>query len=99
MGMADQLAEASDRLQRLLTEAFGTRHPAIDDLAVILFAVKDARRYRWLRKQHWNDAPLCVVVQPRQAVKLGYDCPALDRLDAAIDEAMASSGAKEDGNG
>jgi hypothetical protein len=47
--MADQLTEAADRLQRMLTEAFGLRHPAIDDFAVVLFAVKDARRYRWLR--------------------------------------------------
>jgi hypothetical protein len=52
----------------------------------------DAARYRWLRQQHWNEAPLCVVRHPRQAVKLGHDCPALDRLDAAVDEAMASSG-------
>lgn len=97
--MADQLAEATDRLQRLLTEAFGAHHPAIDDLVVILFAVKDARRYRWLRRQHWNEAPLCVVMQPRQAVKLGHDCPAVDRLDAAIDDAMGASGVKELRNG
>jgi hypothetical protein len=51
---------------------------------------KDAARYRWLRQQHWNNAPLCVVVQPRQAVKLGHDCPALDRLDEAIDVAMTA---------
>lgn len=53
---------------------------------------QDAARYRWLRQQHWNEAPLCVVMRPREAVKLGHDCPALDRLDAAIDEAMGADG-------
>lgn len=53
---------------------------------------RDAARYRWLRQQHWNEASLCVVMQPRQAVKLGHDCPALARLDAAIDEAMGANG-------
>jgi hypothetical protein len=56
---------------------------------------REAARYRWLRQQHWNEAPMCVVMQPRQAVKLGHDCPALDRLDAAIDEAMAADGLEE----
>jgi hypothetical protein len=46
---------------------------------------RDAERYRWLRRQHWNEADLCVVMHPGKAVKLGYDCPSLDRLDAAID--------------
>lgn len=49
---------------------------------------KDAARYRWLRSQHWNGSPLCVVVNPKAAVRLGRDCPSLDRLDEAIDEAM-----------
>jgi hypothetical protein len=48
----------------------------------------DAARYRWLRRQNWNDATLCVVMCPSRAVKLGHDCPAGDRLDAAIDAAM-----------
>jgi hypothetical protein len=54
----------------------------------------DAARYRWLRQQHWNEAPMCVVAQPRQAVKLGHDCPTLERLDAAIDGAMTAHGVK-----
>lgn len=45
----------------------------------------DAERYRWLRLQNWNTSPLCVVVQPKEAVKLGHDCPSGDRLDIAID--------------
>lgn len=57
--------------------------------------VKDAARYRWLREQHWNEAPpLCVVTRPKQAVRLGHDCPTLDRLDAAVDAAMGAAGVK-----
>jgi hypothetical protein len=48
----------------------------------------DAKRYRWLREQNWNDGLLAVVADPKDAVKLGYDCPSLDRLDAEIDAAM-----------
>lgn len=59
------------------------------NLSVGLAADKrDAERYRWLRKQHWNEAELCVVARPKDAVKLGYDCPSLDRLDAQIDAAI-----------
>lgn len=47
----------------------------------------DAARYRKLRAMNWHDSPLCVVANPRQAVKLGYDCPSMDRLDDAIDAA------------
>lgn len=50
----------------------------------------DAERYRWLRQQHWYEAALCVVVNPKNAVKLGHDCPSLERLDAAIDAARAA---------
>lgn len=48
----------------------------------------DAARYRWLRAQHWNDADICVVAHPKGSVKLGTDCPSLERLDAAIDAAL-----------
>lgn len=47
----------------------------------------DAERYRWLRAQHWDEAPLAVVAHAKQAVKPGHDCPSLERLDAAIDSA------------
>lgn len=50
----------------------------------------DAERYRWLRSQHWEEAPMCVVMQPKAAVKLGYDCPSLGRLDVAIDAARST---------
>jgi hypothetical protein len=49
---------------------------------------KDARRYRFLRNQHWPVAYLAVVVNPKVSVKLGYDCPSGDRLDEQVDGAM-----------
>ncbi len=49
---------------------------------------RDAVRYRWLRAQNWNDGLLAVVADPKAAVKLGQDCPSLDRLDEQIDAAM-----------
>ena len=49
---------------------------------------EDAKRYRWLRRQHWNDSALCVVAEPKQNVHLGAYCPSEDLLDAAIDAAM-----------
>ena len=48
----------------------------------------DATRYRWLRAQFWDQAKLCVVANPKDAVKLGHDCPSLERLDELIDQAM-----------
>lgn len=49
---------------------------------------RDAARYRWLRAQHWDSGPLAVVRNPKDAVKLGYEAPSGDRLDAAIDKLM-----------
>lgn len=49
---------------------------------------KDAERYRWLRSQNWSDGLLAVVAYPKYSVKLGHDCPSLERLDQQIDEAM-----------
>ena len=51
---------------------------------------RDAERYRWLREQFWLSSPLAVVRDPKAAVKPGYDCPSLARLDAAIDAARLS---------
>ena len=48
---------------------------------------EDADRYRWLRAQNWNQSEMAVVCQPKGAIKLGYDCPFGERLDAAIDAA------------
>ena len=52
---------------------------------------RDAERYQWLRAQHWNEATLCVVTHPKRAIKPGYDCPSLERLDAAIDAAKGGT--------
>ena len=53
---------------------------------------EDAARYRWLRTQHWSESYLCVVANPKQAVKLGHDCPIHRRLDTAIDAARKQEG-------
>lgn len=45
----------------------------------------DAERYRWLREQHWTDNTMAAVRWPKEAVKLGHDCPSGDRLDEEID--------------
>ncbi len=51
-------------------------------------AVRDAERYRWLRVQNWFSSPLAVVTKPIEAIKLGYECPSGNRLDALIDDSM-----------
>lgn len=45
----------------------------------------DTARYRWLRQQNWFDGKLAVVVNPKESVKLGQDCPSFFRLDELID--------------
>ena len=55
--------------------------------------VKDAERYRWLREQHWSTDTIAVVLNPKQAVKLGYVCPSDSLLDETIDAAI-TKGAK-----
>lgn len=46
---------------------------------------RDAERYRWLRKQHWSNRILLIVVSPPGALRAGTDCPSLVRLDEMID--------------
>ncbi len=53
---------------------------------------RDARRYRWLRAQHWNDNTIAAVRWPKDAMRLGHDAPSGERLDAAIDEAILNAG-------
>ena len=65
---------------------------AIDLRAEVEALRADAERYRWLRAQHWHDGPMCVVVAPKQSVKLGADCPSEERLDAFIYAARAAQG-------
>lgn len=57
----------------------------------------DAERYRWLRNTHWSTNPLCVVSDPKNAVKLGHTCPTGEYLDMEIDAARAQQ--KEQSNG
>lgn len=52
---------------------------------------RDAKRYRYLRSQQWNDNTIAVVRHPKDAVKLGYDCPSGARLDEFVDAAMENS--------
>jgi hypothetical protein len=56
-----------------------------DDMQAVMELERDAERYRKLRQQQWNESELCVVMRPKEAVKLGYDCPSLERLDAFVD--------------
>lgn len=46
---------------------------------------KNAERYRIVRAQHWESSPFAVVMDPKNAVKLGYDCPSEERLDEIVD--------------
>lgn len=50
---------------------------------------QDAARYRVLRAMHWNSSPLAVVRDPKRQVRLGADCPSLERLDAELDAFIA----------
>lgn len=53
---------------------------------------RNAARYNWLRRQHWNDGQMAVVRYPKNAVKLGAHCPSGEHLDKLIDEAMSNEG-------
>lgn len=55
--------------------------PLADDLLK-----RSADRYTKLRKTHWSDSPLCVVVNPKEAVKLGHACPSGVQLDQLVDK-------------
>ena len=94
----------TDLIQRLSDEADLCRNEGADDIAILIddavYALvnqaaqidalrADAERYRWLRIQDWFDGPMAVVVNPKDAIKLGYDAPSRDRLDAAIDVHLA----------
>ena len=57
-------------------------------------ATQYAARYRWLRQQDWFNSNLCVLRDPKQVltrgIGLGADCPSRERLDQAIDAAIAA---------
>lgn len=48
-----------------------------------------ADMYRYLRAQHWSDGDIAVVLQPKEAVKLGRTCPSGEKLDTVIRNMMA----------
>ena len=46
---------------------------------------RDAERYRKLRLMDWFSSDYCVVMNPKQAVRPGHDCPSHSRLDKLVD--------------
>ena len=88
--ITEALAEAGYPLSN---ENGNTPLRALGELVAEVEALRaDAEQYRWLRAQHWHDGPMCVVVAPKQSVKLGADCPSEERLDALIYAARAAQG-------
>ncbi|OXJ16301.1 hypothetical protein [Burkholderia sp. HI2500] len=80
-----QMQRAFNRAADLLRENVPSETPTDNDEI-------DAERYRWLRKQYWHESSLFVVAGSKSRIQLGTDCPADDRLDAAIDAARAGEG-------
>lgn len=70
------LTEASQRIEQLLVQALGARHPAIDDWAQIRFALRTADRY-----SHLRDAGC--------SLSAGEDVLTGEALDRRIDSEMA----------
>jgi hypothetical protein len=88
-GKIEELIAERDELRATLTavsDALDYLHGMTPQQAAALR--KDAERYRWLRAQHWNTGQLCVVAEPKDAVKLGHCCPSGEHLDIAVDDAM-----------
>jgi post-segregation antitoxin (ccd killing protein) len=51
---------------------------------------QDAKRYQWLRDQHWSNSDVIVVKNDNNQVTLGTECPSRERLDELIDAAIAA---------
>ncbi len=49
----------------------------------------DAARYRLLRELMWHNSNLFVVAGGKDRIKLGTDCPSLERLDSIVDALLA----------
>ncbi len=92
------IKESADAIEALLAER-DDWHEVADLRAAELVRLgeeldsqpSDARRYRWLREQHWDDSQMCVVRDPKYALKLGSWCPSGALLDSEIDAAMQES--------
>lgn len=52
---------------------------------------KNAERYRYLRKQRWNESTLFVVKGTHAQLQLGTYCPNNDLLDNEVDAAILAS--------
>ena len=84
------MSEASERLREWSKLGIGYRRftgerqadikAVLDELEAMQ---RDAGRYRLLRSMHWNQGRLSVTAASN--VKLGVDCPTLERLDRALD--------------
>ena len=59
-------------------------------LALVAGVCKDAGRYRYLRECYPNDSPMTVVANPKLLLA-GTLCHTAERLDAAIDAALAAT--------
>ncbi len=55
-------------------------------LPMLIPFIQDALRYRKLRMCHWNTSPMAVVMNPKEAVRLGHRCPSGPLLDMEIDQ-------------
>jgi hypothetical protein len=85
----------ADKLDRIASEL----QDLCDKQALRLAAAETyARRYRWLRQQHWSAGTLAVVAQPR-ILPVGIYCPSLELLDQEIDAALAKESSKQAGGG
>ena len=70
--------EAMARIEELVVTALGTRHPAIDDLAQIKFALRDAKRWRRLQTERYGGTLLL-----KDGLRLNGDEPESE-WDAAL---------------
>lgn len=83
-----ELEAECERLRQAVMIQEGKASSAVfDQLDRIAALEADAERWRTLRAFHWSEAPMCVVMNPKENVRLGANCPSGDLLDAAIDAA------------
>ena len=61
--------------------------------------VKYAKLYEALRKMTWFNSPLCVVENPKVAVKIGSSCPSLGILDDILLDTITEPGSPDTAEG
>ena len=79
----------SDEMVRHAAHAINSHDELVAENERLREFERDAMRYRFLRECHWNESPICAVVDPKKVIKLGADCPSTTRLDDFIDELMS----------